>query len=187
MKISMSSNFLFKKVTYQLWRTATLFIILILAAGTAHIVLAHSGLARTEPEDGQVLSESPEEVRAWFSEELDSGSSMMLVFDSRNQQVDQADGGVDLNDMEHKTMVVSLLPALPEDIYMVHWTAASAEDGDLTEGDFHFTVGSPASAPEYGGQLPASSRMPVMLGIAAVLLLAAVVIFGITRQRKSSE
>jgi len=103
------------------------------------MVLAHSALVKSEPGDGEILATSPSQVKAWFGEELDAQSSELQVFDSQNNQVDMADGGVDLNDLDHLSMFVSL-PELSTGSYNVQWTAVSAEDGDSTVGSFMFSV-----------------------------------------------
>jgi methionine-rich copper-binding protein CopC len=158
-----------------------------MAITTARVALAHSELIRSEPKDGQVLGEPPEVVKAWFSEELDSISSKMGVFDSQSQQVDNKDGGVDLNDMEHTSMVVSLPSTLPDGAYTIRWTAASAEDGDLTEGAFNFMVGSSSDIPGSAVQSPIGGLGPIIVGIAAGLLLLVIVLFVISRRRLSTE
>ena len=102
-------------------------------------VKAHSSVVRSEPQSGEVLDKSPAKVTAWFSEELDFEFSTMRVFDSQSNQVDKGDGGVDLNDLDHISLIVSL-PPLASGTYKVAWTAVSAEDGDPTRGDFTFSV-----------------------------------------------
>lgn len=104
-------------------------------------VSAHSEIVQSEPESGQVLEESPDMVSTGFSEELDSQMSSLQVVDSAGLQVDAGDGGLDLDDLEHKTMLVSLPSSLPDGTYTVQWTAVSAEDGDAEEGQFTFIVG----------------------------------------------
>ncbi|MFN8456765.1 MAG: copper resistance protein CopC [Anaerolineae bacterium] len=98
-------------------------------------------LLKSEPETGAVLSQPPERVTGWFSEELDTHLSTIQVLNKAGQQVDQGDGGVDLNDPEHASLMVTLPPALSSGAYTAHWVAVSAEDGDTTEGEFTFQVG----------------------------------------------
>lgn len=116
-------------------------LVVLLVLVTTTTVAAHAGLVKSEPEDGQVLETSPARVTATFSEELDSELSKIRVFDDQNNQVDNGDGSVDLNDLDHLTMEVSL-PPLPAGTYRVDWTSVSAEDGDAEEGEFTFRVGS---------------------------------------------
>ncbi len=102
---------------------------------------AHALLLKSEPETGAVLAQPPQRVIAWFSQELDTGFSTLLLLDAQGRQVDNGDGGVDLNDPDHASLIVTLPPSLPPGVYTAHWTAVSAEDGDTTEGEFTFNVG----------------------------------------------
>jgi methionine-rich copper-binding protein CopC len=149
-------------------------------------VAAHSELVKSEPEAGASLENSPAQVTAWFSEELDSETSSMRVVDSQNNQVDNGNGSVDLNDLDHLTMIVSL-PPLPAGTYTVHWTSVSAEDGDAEEGEFTFNVTVGAAQGE--ASTPSGNTSLVwVIGIAAVILiLALLAIIGISRRKGISQ
>jgi len=149
-------------------------------------VAAHSELVKSEPEVGASLENSPAQVTAWFSEELDSEMSSMRVFDSQNNQVDNGDGSVDLNDLDHLTMVVSL-PPLPAGTYRLHWTSVSVEDGDAEEGEFTFNVTVGAAQGE--ASTPSRNNSLVwVIGIAAVIIfLAILAMIGISRRMGSSQ
>ncbi len=54
--------------------------------------------------------------------------------------MDLGDGRVDPDDLERKTMLVTL-PPLPPGDYWVYYLAASAEDGHDEAGSFTFGVG----------------------------------------------
>ncbi|MDQ7820789.1 MAG: copper resistance protein CopC [Armatimonadota bacterium] len=110
-------------------------VVLALAASAA----AHARLVRSEPAAGAVLRSAPREVRAWFSEELDPGRSRLSVWDARGRQVDDGRGGVDLDDLDRRSMVARLRPVGPG-TYTVRWRAVSADDGFVAEGQFRFTV-----------------------------------------------
>jgi methionine-rich copper-binding protein CopC len=112
----------------------------LLATGVA----AHAVMVQSDPESGEVREQAPEQVVAWFSQEVDARLSTMQVFDAEGRQVDEGDGGVDLNDPDHKSMTVSLPEALPDSVYTVRWAAVSAADDDTTEGEFAFVVGNGA-------------------------------------------
>jgi len=137
---------------------------------------AHALLLGSEPETGAVLEDSPEHVAAWFSEELDSGLSSMRVFDAEGRQVDGGDGGVDLNDLDHTSMVASLPPSLPAGTYTVRWAVVSADDDDMTEGEFSFSVGGGPTLEEPIGSTAHAGSSWFIGGITAVgfglLLLA---------------
>lgn len=169
---------------YLYFRSVRLYYLLIalvalfLTLCTARGVWAHSGLEKSEPEAGQVLSASPAQVKAWFSEELESDTSTLQVFNSLGEQVDQGDGGVDLNDVEHTLMVVGLPASLPADTYTVRWAAVSAEDGDATMDEFSFTVQNDqindAAAP-----VEQSSSPALTIGIITIIVLVAIVVLAI--------
>ncbi len=78
---------------------------------------------------------------AWFSQELDTGSSSLRLLDAAGRQVDNGDGGVDLNDPDHTSMFVTLPSTLPDGRYTAHWAVVSMADGDATEGEFHINIG----------------------------------------------
>ena len=103
-------------------------------------VFAHGvDILKSTPANGDVLSESPAEVTAWFSEELISGESTIMVVNSQGSQVDNGDGGVNLNDPDHASMIVTL-PPLPDGSYTVQWHAVLL-DGDATDGSYAFAIG----------------------------------------------
>lgn len=94
---------------------------------------------KSAPADGASMRQSPARVVVWFSTELDTGRSRLQVFDTGKRPVHNGDGGVDLHDPEHASLIVSL-PALPDGKYTVRWRAAVLADGDIVEGSFTFTV-----------------------------------------------
>ena len=121
---------------------ALAFIVLLAITGT---VSAHTvELLKSDPPAGAVLNAPPALVHAWFNEEMQTKVSTMNVYNSAGVQVDQGDGGVDLNDAEHASMIVNLQGSLPEDVYTVRWHVALL-DGDDSEGDFQFFVGQAAA------------------------------------------
>lgn len=152
----------------------------LLAAGAA----AHDPniLVKSDPPDGTVLQQSPTQIRAWFNAELEAEFSTLQVFDINHRQLDNRDGGVDPNDPEQASMVVSL-PELPEGVYLVRWTAVAAVDGDLTGGVFTFGVAEdgiaassqtstpPATPPDEGSGPP----LALIAAVLGTLLLAAAV------------
>jgi len=149
--------------------------VLLLAVSVAS---GHSLLTRSEPEAGQILDRAPEKVIAWFGEELDAQLSSMRVVDNQGKQIDNGDGRVDLNDLDHRSMIATLPPDSPDGIYTVQWSAVSAEDGDASEGVFSFTAGQGAAAPDTAAQ-PAGGASWIagaIIGVIALILLALVVI-----------
>jgi copper transport protein len=148
---------------------------------------AHALMVQSKPEDGQSLDQPPGRVVVWFSQEIDSRTSSMRVFDAQDRQVDNGDGGVDLNDLDHKSMIVSLPSGLPVGVYTVHWTVVSADDGDTTEGVFTFAVGTGVEAEQPESPSSSGKGNLVVIGsiIAAVILLA--FLFVIILRRSSPE
>ncbi len=158
---------------------------LALVAGVA-IAAAHSDVAESNPADGASLDKAPEQVSLTFTEELDTNGSSLAVFDQNGQQV--GTGGLDLNDLDHTRMVVSLPASLANGAYTVRWTAVSADDGDATNGEIHFSVGGAAPL----GAQPAreTSGAPTALLLALALLAigaAAIGVIYIGRKREARE
>ena len=110
------------------------------AVGYAHLV----EMTASFPENGAVLMASPEVITAVFNEEMQSSASTLQVFDQAGNQVDSGNGGVDLNDPDHASMLVEV-PTLAEGAYTVRWQVTLL-DGDATIGAFNFFVGDKAAA-----------------------------------------
>lgn len=119
---------------------------------------AHARYDRSEPASGSALDGSPFVLKAWFSQELTSKSTLRVI-DANGVQVDSGDGHVDLDDPVRKVMLVSV-PELPPGIYTVRYGADSAEDGHLYEGAFAFGVGMEAPAGELPAEQPAGRLSP---------------------------
>ena len=167
-------------------------LLVLLLVGMVTAVSAHdAAIVKSIPANGEVLAESPPQVTAWFEEELVSGESTMSVFNTQGEQVDNGDGGVDLNDPDHASMIVTL-PALPDGSYTVQWHAALL-DGDATDGAFAFAVGEgqsvvsaaaaapPTAAAETPGQSPGS-----IIAIIAVTLFVLLLIGGLVIRRRQA-
>lgn len=155
-------------------------LLVLLLAGTATAVGAHDAvITKSTPANGDVLAESPSEVMAWFAEELVSGESTMTVFSAAGTQVDNGDGGVNLNDPDHASMVVTL-PPLSDGSYTVQWHVTLL-DGDASDGAFAFAVGegqnvSPAAvqsaaAEEGSGGLSVGILVAIAAGLFVLLLI----------------
>ncbi|MCC7370027.1 MAG: copper resistance protein CopC [Chloroflexi bacterium] len=136
-------------------QVAALALALGLVLSSAVSAFAHARFERTEPPITAPFDGSPITVKAYFSQELTSKSSIRVV-DANGVQVDLGDGHVDLDDPIRKTMLVSL-PALPVGVYTIEYQADSAEDGHGEPGMAQFGVGmlpagaeQPATTDEYG-------------------------------------
>ncbi|MCP4425963.1 MAG: hypothetical protein GY803_15835 [Chloroflexi bacterium] len=171
------------------WRAflaAWLMLVLLATAVFAHEAV----MTKSEPANGELLAESPPEVRAWFAEELVSGESTISVFNSQGVQVDNEDGGVDLNDPDHASLIVTL-PPLADGSYTVQWHVVLL-DGDATDGAFAFGVGknvtvNPASAPEPAAEAPDEGG-PTTGVIAAVVggLVVLALVGGLALRRRQA-
>jgi methionine-rich copper-binding protein CopC len=131
---------------------------LMVGLGLLSIAAAHADLERSEPAADAVLSESPKEVRMFFTQSL-KPETTARVLDANGTQVDNKDGKIDLNDLDHKTFVLTL-PTLAPGTYTVEWNTVSDEDGESDEGSFKFTVGTaqaqPTAAPTTAAQATAA-------------------------------
>lgn len=160
----------------KIFRSFLLAVVFLFLIATS--VSAHSTLIRSEPERDARLEASPGRIELWFNEELGDPSTLR-VMDSESRQIDNGDGGINLNDLDHLTMTVSV-PELPDGIYTVRWTASSAEDGDTTSGGFNFQIG---DAPPPARGIPGSRNLLWPLAASTAGVFAAV-LFIWNRQRK---
>src|SRR5260221_9965100 len=102
---------------------------------------AHAILLRSDPARDAVLPVAPDQVRMWFSEELNSALSTAVVVNGANARVDMGDAHVSLSDPTE--MDISLKPNLPPAAYVVVWRTDSTDDGHVLSGSFLFTVARP--------------------------------------------
>jgi methionine-rich copper-binding protein CopC len=142
----------------------------LLVASTSN-AFAHARYDRSEPASGSALDGSPFVLKAWFSQELTSKSTIRVI-DANGVQVDLGDGHVDLDDPIRKLMTVSL-PELPPGIYTVEYAADSAEDGHTYPGAFAFGVGMEAPAGELTTEQPAGGTSPLPAEAAGAMVLDA--------------
>ncbi|MDE0078569.1 MAG: copper resistance protein CopC [Caldilineaceae bacterium] len=103
-------------------------------------VLAHADYDSAVPAAGEVVSQSPQRVQVWFTQELfrREGQNSLEVYGPDDQRVDQDDAAID--DDNRKLMTVSMQSDLPNGVYTVRWRTLSADDGDDAEGEFQFTI-----------------------------------------------
>src|SRR5512132_2717249 len=112
-------------------------LIVSLVASTAP-VWGHSSLLRTEPRDGAVLQQAPNEIRLWFSAPIKVSLSTVQVRDARGKEVDGRDLRADKT--EPALVRLSLASGLGPGTYIVSWTAV-AQDMHAGKGSFSFRVG----------------------------------------------
>src|SRR6185437_5888799 len=70
---------------------------------------AHANLDHAEPKVGATVSQSPKEVKIWFSQSVEPAFSTIEVFDSGGKQIDKKDSHVDKADKE---LLIVSVPAL---------------------------------------------------------------------------
>src|SRR2546426_2179436 len=120
---------------------------------------AHAILPRSDPAKDAVLRVPPDQVRMWFSEDLNPALSTAVVVNGANQRVDQRDATISPNDP--REMDVTLKPNLPPAVYVVVWRTDSADDGHILVGSFLFTVARPdGTVPTLsGGTIPGQNAL----------------------------
>ncbi|MDR7556091.1 MAG: copper resistance protein CopC [Armatimonadota bacterium] len=103
----------------------------------------HAKLLRADPQPGSTVTAPPAHVRLVFAlspgEELDVQRSRISVWSSAGRRVDDGKGGVDLDDLDRRTLVARLL-AIGPGTYTVRWQAVSAPDLGVAQGTYTFTV-----------------------------------------------
>ena len=113
---------------------------LALLALTVTMAAAHTTeVTHSDPADGSIVTKSPDQVVAQYSEELDTTGSTIRVMDAAGRQVSDGDGQVDLDDADHKIMIAAIGEPLASGEYTVAWHAVLT-DGDASDGTFKFTV-----------------------------------------------
>jgi len=126
-------------------------------------VNAHAILLRSDPAKGSTLSASPDQIRMWFSENLNPAFSTAYIVNAANSaanvqkdvktHVDKGDAHVSVADS--KEMDVSLKPNLPSAVYVVLYRTQSADDGHILSGYFIFTVeAANGTVPTFNGTIP---------------------------------
>ena len=110
-------------------------LLLIVLAGLAQLE-AHAFLKRAEPAVGCTVQRSPNEVRIWFTENIEPAFSRIQVFNPSGKEVDKRDVHLDRSD---QALLHVSLPPLEAGIYKVVWRVVSV-DTHVTNGNFTFRV-----------------------------------------------
>ena len=137
--------------------------LIVFCLGGAVSVLAHTELITAVPAPGELLHESPPEIRLLFSESIDLGSQLFL-FTEGFHYIDGLE--VQTTGAENSQLVASL-PQLPPDKYNVQWQIIST-DGHAISGSYTFRVAKPSSGPKIDN-----------LALGLGLLIAAAVLGGL--------
>ena len=118
-----------------------------LSLGVLQAAFAHAKLDHCTPAVDATVAQAPGQVVCVMSEEIDTKLSTISVWDANGVQVDKKDAHVDLNDPDHKTLIVSLDSASMKDgIYTVKYHTVTPDDGGVMDGTFQFVAGSAAMA-----------------------------------------
>jgi methionine-rich copper-binding protein CopC len=97
---------------------------------------AHASLDHADPKVGGTVTNSPAEIKIWFTQNLEPAFSTLEVRDAQGKEVDKKDAHLDDKD---KSLFLVSLPQLSAGTYTVIWHAVSV-DTHRTQGTFHFTV-----------------------------------------------
>ncbi len=97
---------------------------------------AHAFLDHAEPKVGSTVTNSPAEVKIWFTQEVEPAFSSVQVQDAQGLEVDKKDVHVDARD---KMLLEVSLPQLSAGTYTVLWHVVSV-DTHRTQGHFEFTI-----------------------------------------------
>jgi methionine-rich copper-binding protein CopC len=108
----------------------------LLAVAPVAPAFAHAFPDHSVPAVGGTITQSPAEIRIWFTQKLEPAFSVIEVTDASGGRVDQNDAKVDVQDPT--LLRVSVKPLAPG-TYKVMWHVVSV-DTHATEGSFSFTV-----------------------------------------------
>ncbi|MDI3402693.1 copper resistance CopC/CopD family protein [Streptomyces cavernicola] len=156
----------------RLGRTGPLLHLVLLLAATVGALLAgaspasaHAALTGSDPKQGAVVRQAPEQVTLQFSEQVAMSDDSIRVLDPKGKRVDTGE----LQDLCSGSVVkygVPLHSGLPEGTFTVAWKAVSA-DSHPVSGAFSFSIGAPSETsvalPE---QAAGGGAVGVLYGIA---------------------
>ena len=130
---------------------ATLLIGLSLTGPTAS---AHVVMQGAEPPADSTVETAPATVQVLFSGEV-MDTSTLTVAGPDGAVADAGDGGLDLGSLDRNLLTVTLLPALPDGVYTVTFSAVPTDGHEPATGSYTFTVGS--GVPEMTKATPAAT------------------------------
>jgi methionine-rich copper-binding protein CopC len=112
------------------------------------VAFAHAQIDHCTPAVGSTVAQAPSQLVCVMTEEIDTKLSTLSVWDASGKQVDKKDAHVDLNDADHKTLLVSLDTAqVTNGLLTVKFHVVTPDDGGITDGTFQLVVGSAAAKP----------------------------------------
>jgi copper transport protein len=101
-------------------------------------IYAHAVLVRSEPVSNAQLTESPHEIRLWFTEPLEPVYSKIELRDATGAVVNTPPSHIEPTDEQQMVLMTGELAA---GLYTVVWRNVSAADGHGTTGSFPFIIG----------------------------------------------
>jgi methionine-rich copper-binding protein CopC len=125
----------------------------------AALVSAHAAPESSVPADGEVVAESPAQIKVIFKQEI-ARSGGLPTLEVVSEEGELVSSNAILNDDDRTEMTADLNPGLPDGRYSVIWHTLSADDGEDATGAFFFYVGEGPSAttPTTGGSATATMR-----------------------------
>jgi len=106
------------------------------ASAVAAPASAHAFLDHASPAVGSTVHAPPQQVKLWFTQELETSFSGAQVLDASGKRVDQGNARVDESD---PTLITVSVPPLARGRYKVTWRVLSV-DTHATDGDYTFDV-----------------------------------------------
>lgn len=97
---------------------------------------AHAFLDHADPKVGATVTNSPAQIKLWFTQNLEPVFSSVVVQDDTGKEVDKKDMRQDDKD---KSLLIISVPSLPNGTYTVVWHVVSV-DTHRTQGHFKFTI-----------------------------------------------
>lgn len=142
--------------TKRLWLSILALAALVPALTLTHVspALAHASFKSSNPSDLQVLTTSPAQLTMTFAQAIfpDPGTFATVT----NGSTDAVAGPEMPSASDPNTLVVPLMPNMPNGKYIVFWKSTSAQDGGVTFGRMSFFVG-PTSPADVAAAQPATS------------------------------
>ncbi|MFF3643010.1 copper resistance CopC/CopD family protein [Streptomyces sp. NPDC002564] len=124
----------------HLWR---LLLVLLAATGAflagAAPVSAHAALTASDPKQGAVVQQAPDQVKLTFSEKVAMSDGSVRVLDPSGKRADTRK----TTDLGSNTYGVKLRPGLPDGTFTVAYQVVSA-DSHPVAGAFTFSIGAPS-------------------------------------------
>lgn len=106
-------------------------------SGATPIEIPHFALSKSSPEAGATV-EAPSEIRLWFTEEPQEGTTSIRLVEAEEAGVHVMDIAQDADDPT--SFYVELHGTLPAGTYNVSWRGMG-QDGHVVRDSFEFTVG----------------------------------------------